>query len=39
MRLVFLLAFTASAATAPFFTEEALRAGLKDVFICGDDRQ
>ena len=39
MRLVFLLAFTVSAATAPFFTEEALRAGLKDVFICGDDRQ
>ena len=39
MKALFLIALAASAATGPFFVDEALRAGLKDVFICGDEHQ
>lgn len=39
MRMFFLAALAVSAATGPFFVDEALRAGLKDLFVCGDDRQ
>ncbi len=35
MRAAFLWALTAS----PFFVDEGLRAGLKDIFYCGDDKQ
>lgn len=38
MRLLFLI--TLMAATAePFFVDEAARAGLRDVFVCGEERQ
>ncbi len=39
MRVFFLAALAASAATGPFFVDEALRGGLKDIFICGDENQ
>ncbi|MCU1330428.1 MAG: ASPIC/UnbV domain protein [Bryobacterales bacterium] len=39
MRVFVLLALTASAATGPYFVEEGLKAGLKDIFFCGDDQQ
>jgi enediyne biosynthesis protein E4 len=39
MRFVFLVALAASAATGPYFVEESVRAGLTDVFVCGDDYQ
>ncbi len=39
MKLLFLIALLASTATGPFFVDEALRAGLKDVFVCGDEQQ
>ena len=40
MRLLLLLILlAAAAATRPYFVDEALRAGLKDIFICGDDHQ
>jgi hypothetical protein len=34
MKILLLLA---SAASGPFFVEEALKAGLKDIFVCGDE--
>jgi enediyne biosynthesis protein E4 len=37
MRLLFLIILAASASDGPFFVDEALRAGLKDVFVCGED--
>ena len=37
MRLLFLIILAASASSGPFFVDEALRAGLKDVFVCGED--
>jgi len=37
--LLFLTALAASAATESFFVDEALRAGLKDVFVCGEERR
>ena len=40
MRLLLLLMMLAAAAArGPYFVDEALRAGLKDVFVCGDDHQ
>jgi hypothetical protein len=39
MKVVWLIALAASAATGPYFVDEALQAGLKDLFYCGDDRQ
>jgi hypothetical protein len=39
MRILFLIALAASAAAERFFLDEALRAGLKDVFVCGEERQ
>jgi len=36
MKILLLLA---SAASGPFFVEEALKAGLKDIFVCGDEHQ
>ena len=39
MKALFLVALAASAVPAPFFIDEALRAGLKDIFVCGDDHQ
>jgi hypothetical protein len=39
MRMLFLIALAASAVAEPFFVDEALRAGLKDVFFCGEERQ
>jgi len=36
MRALSLLALAASAATGPYFVDEALKAGLKDIFVCGD---
>ena len=39
MRMLFLIALAASAVAEPFFVDEALRAGLKDVFVCGEERQ
>jgi len=37
--MLFLIALAASAVAEPFFVDEALRAGLKDVFVCGEERQ
>lgn len=39
MRMLLLIALAASTAAEPFFTDEALRAGLKDVFVCGEESQ
>jgi len=39
VRSLFLITLAASAATGPFFVDEALKAGLKDIFVCGDDHQ
>src|SRR5262245_54982126 len=39
LRMLFLIVLTASAATEPFFVDEALRAGLKDVFVCGEEQR
>jgi hypothetical protein len=39
MRILFLIALAASVVAEPFFVDEALRAGLKDVFVCGEERQ
>src|SRR5215510_9373587 len=39
MRILFLIALAASAVAEPFFVDEVLRAGLKDVFVCGEERQ
>jgi enediyne biosynthesis protein E4 len=39
MKVMFLLALAAAGVTGPFFVDEALRAGLTDVFVCGDDKQ
>ncbi len=39
MRFLLLMALATSAATTPFFVDEALRAGLKDIFVCGDAHQ
>ena len=39
MRALSLIALAASAASGPFFVDEALQAGLKDIFVCGDDHQ
>jgi hypothetical protein len=37
MRALLLFAFAAAAASGPFFVDEAIQAGLKDIFYCGDD--
>lgn len=39
MRALLLIVLVCSAATTPFFVDEALRAGLKDIFVCGDAHQ
>ena len=39
MRILFLIALAASVAAERFFVDEALRAGLKDVFVCGEESQ
>ena len=39
MRALFLFALLATAATGPFFVDEAARAGLKDIFYCGDGQK
>ena len=39
MRWFLPIALVASAASAPFFVDEAVHAGLKDIFYCGDDHQ
>ena len=38
MRMLLLYAVAAAASTSPFFVDEAWKAGLKDVFFCGDDQ-
>lgn len=39
MKWLWLFVLGASAASGPFFVDEALRAGLKDIFVCGDNKQ
>jgi len=39
MTMLFLIALAASAIAEPFFVDEASRAGLNDVFVCGEERQ
>src|SRR5262245_7662746 len=39
LMLLFLIALASSAATESFFVDEALRAGLKDVFVCGEEHR
>ncbi|MCU1326037.1 MAG: RNA-binding protein [Bryobacterales bacterium] len=39
MKAAFLLALAASAASGPYFVDEAVKAGLKDIFVCGDEHQ
>lgn len=39
MKVALLVALAASAASGPFFVNEAARAGLKDIFVCGDEGQ
>jgi enediyne biosynthesis protein E4 len=39
MKWLWLFVVGASAASTPFFVDEALRAGLVDVFVCGDEHQ
>ncbi|HYP13942.1 MAG TPA: CRTAC1 family protein [Bryobacteraceae bacterium] len=40
MKSLLLMTLAVSAAsTGPYFVDEALRAGLKDIFVCGDDQQ
>ncbi len=39
MKMLLLITLAVSATTGPFFVDEALRAGLKDVFVCGDEQQ
>ncbi len=39
MMMLLLIVLAASVAAEPFFVDEALRAGLKDRFICGEERQ
>jgi hypothetical protein len=39
MRAAVLVALAASAVPGPYLVDEALRAGLKDIFVCGDDQQ
>ncbi len=37
MRTLLLAALAASAASAPFFVDEGVKAGLKEIFVCGDE--
>ncbi|HEY8459328.1 MAG TPA: CRTAC1 family protein [Blastocatellia bacterium] len=39
MRILFLIVLAASVAAERFFVDEALRAGLKDIFVCGEESQ
>lgn len=39
MKLLWFLVLAASAATGPYFVDEALKAGLRESFVCGDDKQ
>ncbi|MFN0120753.1 MAG: CRTAC1 family protein [Blastocatellia bacterium] len=39
MKVLLFIALLATTATGPFFVDEALRAGLKDVFVCGDEQR
>ena len=39
MKALFFFALAASAATGPFFVDEAVRSGLKDIFVCGGENQ
>ena len=37
MKVLLLIALALSATAGPFFVDEATRAGLKDIFVCGDE--
>lgn len=37
MKPLFFIALTAAAASGPFFVDEAMQAGLTDIFYCGND--
>lgn len=39
MKLLLLIVLALSATGEPFFVDEATRAGLKDIFVCGDEGQ